>query len=814
MIPPDEDDITITPFKAISLPSRTKADEETAMPDWLQQLTDDVQREEYEEDSEDNETAFAAADQTSLEFPDWLTELADQDDRSTTVYGDEIASAQDLPDWLSTIADRLDTAVPEPTRSPEIPEWLSSKAEDASASSQSDQPLPDRLKPALESKSDNVNSTNIEEFNIPVIGAPPEDEVEKADYTDNSEQQRSMLSHTNQESAPSEFYSTDTPVTEPPEAAKSLHQTDANIELTPDWLSIPVSDIEVEDNQGDEEGTPDESVIPDWLSALGEDSFEVEHITTPKLSSQTVIPKEELPTWLSELDIQHGPAEDSTAVFTPESAEAIIAETKKPDTPTWLNDVSLPAETIAITPVAPAFVPSADEVDLHREEEILEQDAAAEALPDWLNELRLPAPGETNGDMTSSSGYTVPDGELLASATETFTPGTDDLVRAEVPEWVHALKPPAGSAWPSLTPSVDKDAIAAEELSPADVPDWVQALRPKPGELKEKLTGIILPPEPAEIEGPLTGLVGILPTTAVADMPANYEINLVKIPDNVTQQAQLWQHLLGQPRSTTRRVARREIQTDLSAKITRIITAAIFLLGSLAAIWMLPPSNLAVLSAIDNTPGPRMFVDSVDALSPGETVVVAVEYDWAHAEEMTAIANVVLDHLVDQEVNIMAVSTMPEGTALISDLLESKQLRNIFTGDTPYLSGSASGIVGFLNDPKTQSARMLIVLSSNYERIRWWIEQNQTTTGNIPLPVNAGLSASVGPLAAPYLSTQQTYGWIVGFQDSLSYQTLRGQQQIELAHLLDVLLVMHWSAIILLIIGFLYTLIFGKKRIA
>jgi hypothetical protein len=184
---------------------------------------------------------------------------------------------------------------------------------------------------------------------------------------------------------------------------------------------------------------------------------------------------------------------------------------------------------------------------------------------------------------------------------------------------------------------------------------------------------------------------------------------------------------------------------------------------------------------------------------------------------MTAIANAVLHHLMDQEVNVIAVSTMAEGTAIIPQLLESNKLSNVLSENGRYLPGYGSGIAGFLNEPEAQSASMLIVLSSHYERIRWWIEQNQisaNTNGNLPLMVNTGLSASVGPLTAPYLNEHNTHGWMIGFKDSINYQALRGLQNAEQAHLLDVLLVMHWSAIILLIIGFLYTLVSGKKRIA
>lgn len=212
----------------------------------------------------------------------------------------------------------------------------------------------------------------------------------------------------------------------------------------------------------------------------------------------------------------------------------------------------------------------------------------------------------------------------------------------------------------------------------------------------------------------------------------------------------------------------------------------------------------------------QKFVAGVDALQSGETVIVAIEYGWAQADEMTTIARAVMNHLSDQEVNVIAVSTMPEGVAVIPDLLKSNEMSNVIVGSAAYLSGSASGIARFLEEPEAQSASMLIVFSSNYEKLRWWLEQNQVAgnaTGNMPLPVNVGLSASTGPLAAPYLTARNSQGWLVGIRDSVHYQEQRGIQNPAQSRIRDALMVMHWLAVILLLVGFLYSLIKGKTRI-
>ena len=862
VIPPEESDTTITTVKGISLPTRASTDEVPVMPDWLQQLTDNVRIESFEEVTEDDNTAFASDDQAPSELPDWLselveldgiapnnvveidshaddtsiaqdlpdwllarqdsvpqseqkpassslqtyeTELDNQDTSSRRQAGD--TSTEDLPDWLSGIADQVDDPVLATSSEYDIPEWLTTVDDVVDASdTQTDQPMMDWLKPVLETEPDELTASTAVDMQT---GSEP-DWI--SDHTEDVDKPKWLLDPKKLKAPTIDLDAPDIAVTE----AHSTARAETDIDLTPDWLSIKVSDTDVEDNQGSGQDAPSDTGVLDWLDELGEASFGAEQATTPQLPPQSVTPNEGLPSWLSELNVPQGEAEDSQSVFTPESAAALSAEIQEPDTPAWLDEVSPSPEIIAIQPAAPAFMPSEEEPSLQTGQ-IIDQDKADEqAFPSWLNELRLSEPGAVTGDTIIGADYAGPAGDFPASDGGLPSAYTDDLVRADLPEWLHDLKPPEGSTWTPFAALSTKEAVEAGNLSPADVPDWVQTLRPKPGEQRETLSDDVLPPEPAEIDGPLASLVGILPATAAVDMPADYEVNLVQIPESVVRQAQLWQQLLGQPRSAVRKVAHPEAQRSFSLTLVRIIVAGIFILGSLAALWLLPSRNLVATSLMENTPGLQMFVTSIDSLQPGETVIVAIEYGWAQAEEMTVIAQAVLNHLADQEVNVMAVSTMPEGTAVIPHLLESTELSNVVSGGASYLSSSASGIARFLKEPEVQSTSMLIVLSSHYERLRWWIEQNQiaaSAAGNMPLLLNAALSASIGPLAAPYIDEHNTQGWMIGFQDSLNYQALRGIQNPEQAHILGALMVMHWAAIILLIIGFLYSLISSKKGV-
>jgi hypothetical protein len=843
MIPPEEEDITTTPVKGISLPTRSDSAEETPMPDWLQQLTDDVAAKSMEEPPEESDTELTSEEPTNYELPDWLSREAEQSPEQTNDAAENIqdalesteedgASTEGIPDWLSAIADEIDAAAATPSNAPEVPDWLSSIAEEAgtNATSEPGQPLPDWLKPGSKRDADAAEQTSgilkehVDDNLVPTPGIPPEsDEDVPEEILEGSEQPKSLLKKLGKEISSAEFDSVETPQKDVllSQTEKEIEQTGADIDLTPDWLSIPVEDFEdtsAKEQLVGEEEAEFETEIPDWLSELGEKDQQVDQISTPKLSTQTIDDQENLPTWLSEIDISHEQPVETQAVFTDESIEPTPTETQTEEIPSWLDEVTPPSDIIAIRPAAPAFIPENEETDLKSDEESLDLEPVdAESIPSWLNELRLPQSETDTTSLDEDADFSVAPGELFGGIEGILASDADNLARAEVPEWLHDLKPPTGTEWPPLATLPATEALEVEEITPAEVPDWVQSLRPKPGEQIVKTPERLLPTEPAEIEGPLASIDNILPSSTTIDMPADYEANLMKIPENVIQQAKLWQQLLAQPRSDVRRVIKRETATGLGSTFLRIIVSAILVLGSLAALWLLPVSNLAVTAAEGKAPGVQKFVDSVDALLPGETVILAVEYGWAQSEEMTAIANAVLRHLRDQEVQIAAVSTMPEGTSIIPILLQNHQLTNLLPGSQSYLPGYVSGIAGFLNGPEAQSASMLIILSSNFERTRWWLEQNQTAwrpNGKKPLTVNTGVSAATGPMTSPYLDGDYTPGSIIGFQDSMNYQALRGLQIAENIRMLNVLLVMHWVAIILLTIGFLYILAAGKKRAA
>jgi hypothetical protein len=336
------------------------------------------------------------------------------------------------------------------------------------------------------------------------------------------------------------------------------------------------------------------------------------------------------------------------------------------------------------------------------------------------------------------------------------------------------------------------------------------------------------------------------------DVPSEFQPSLrPTIPQNVIEQARLWQELLKQPRGTERIIKRPRVRSGWRGTVSRLVVTGVLLIAVFIAIALVSQDQL--ISQVPQRPpqsaGVQMLSDAIDALQPGDKVIVAVEYGASQATEMNYIANAIFSHLQDRNVQVILASTQPEGVGLAEHLaattgiarapnfngLSSSAELPLLTSTlnisptesvtaslavtrelvsdsslersrTHYLPGSASGVLDLLQS--TTDADMLLVFAASPERLRWWIEQNTLVNA---LPVGIGVSASTMPLIAPYLETRETKGWIVGLADVVAYHESRGLRFDHFNGKLDALMLTHWAAVGLLILGGIYSLIAGRK---
>jgi hypothetical protein len=193
----------------------------------------------------------------------------------------------------------------------------------------------------------------------------------------------------------------------------------------------------------------------------------------------------------------------------------------------------------------------------------------------------------------------------------------------------------------------------------------------------------------------------------------------------------------------------------------------------------------------------------VRGLNAGSIALVAFDYDPSTSEEMDLLARTIVAHLLDRNIKVAAVSLLPAGAATAQGLLESimtdppgyQAAYGQHYANLGYVPGQSAAVRLLNRDlfaalPRDYAGNpledlpvmegvfavrdfdLIIDLAADQDSLRWWIEQASTPS---KVPVGAGVSASVEPLARPYYqtATKQLGGYAGGVMGAASYEALR-----------------------------------------
>ncbi|MFP4343960.1 MAG: zinc ribbon domain-containing protein [Anaerolineales bacterium] len=763
------------------VPSRRRAesevlpanDSEEELPDWLSGLLPEEEVEEFASAAEPQGAELEAED-----LPEWLTGLEEPQEEEVAPEMEPVAEGE-LPDWLQAAgADSVEEyAAEEPfeEEDEELPDWLSGaapagEAEPAEASGAEE--LPDWLGGSAPETAEPFEEED-EELPDWLSGAAPAGEAEPAEAS-GAEELPDWLGGS------------------APETAEPFEEEVAE-GAVPEWLAGSVLEEEAPAEAEAEE-------VPDWLAGLEGPPGAVEE-------AEEVAPAGALPDWLSDLEppaevgeqlspFATGDREERGALFggTPgsESAPDAEEEPREGEVPNWLRDISPPPPAVVPGRAVNAFVGEEDEQEDEEDFEADEEEDVFEAaeslgeaeIPEWLKSL---SPGE---------------GEVA------YEPPVEGLAQADMPSWLQSLKPPGTGPLPQTGPLSEQEAARAEEeggLARAEIPDWVQQLRPT-GEVVEEVSPFeVAEREPPVVEGPLAGLEGVLPALGLVDVPEDFTVQRAPpLPESTVEEAQLWQHLLEQPRGRERPVARgRQEQPGWQEVLLRLFILVMITAAGVLAIWEVLPG---IWAQPPDLPGVEVLAAALDTHGPGDSVVLAVEYSTAYAGELDTITLALLDQLEEQEVQVYAVTTRPEGQALIERLFAGRE--ELLLGST-YLPGGAAAIVPFLQSVEVER---LVVVGGQATRLRWWVEQNATLGGE-RLPMSMGMSAAAGPFMTPYLNAWNVDGWVIGYAGVAGYRDVQGLPPAdEITRPLQGLMFGQWGAALFILLGALYYLVTGKRR--
>ncbi len=564
-------------------------------------------------------------------------------------------------------------------------------------------------------------------------------------------------------------------------------------------LEEPKEPEEPEETEGPEEPTSD---LPAWLDDF--DQGEQEAASEPLADEQD----EDLPAWFRAE--QESPAEEASA--TPDSQLPFRegepeAEAEQEELPDWLKE-EITDESIPSQDDSPPSQPESEaDFDWSQEPRKPHQaeDQLSDDLPDWLS-------GEADSDeqiWTEEPDLEMEEGETLPD------------LEAEEPEWLEAIGTEASS---DLIPSEKTESVSpfteddleddelfdakelssiittedeseeeVEDLAPTDLPDWLQAMRPveatESGGPDATERGVTVS------SGPLAGLRGVLlaePEIAKIKKPPTFSAKL-----EVSKEQQAHIKILEELLATEGKAD--PIPSTPTVSSQRVLRWVIGLILILVIAFAVISSGQGAASAQADIP---MEVQNsyalIDALAPGDPVLISCDYEPGMAGEMEVISSALMDHLMAKEAHLTLVSTSPTGPGLASHLLDRfKQDHSYASGhqyiNLGYIPGGASGLLGFAKLPQRITPisydglnawsapplakintladfKLVIIISDNPDIARAWIEQVQPRLQGTPFLVVA--SAQAEPILRPYYGEEnaQVQGLVSGIPGAVSYE--------------------------------------------
>jgi hypothetical protein len=733
------------PIKGLSLPTKASAPEEDA-PD-------------------EGEAPESAAPESAGDMPTWLRALGDSwsDEPDAGAAGEE---GDEIPDWLQDLRASLPAEEPGEGQGAEedVPDWLR-----------------ELRSPAEKQEAD--------------LLAPIEGHNEGEDaWLEDAEQVEEEAGAQGPESGGGEL---------------------------PDWLEAANASGEQGEEEEDEgpvfyaEGEA-EDAAPDWID-------EPEEQREPPVAEGEGAAA---PEWLAALGLPEGDEEEEMPFSAEEEADEDEApagvDDEEPEVPAYEEEAMATPEWLVALGLVGAVE---DEAAASGHEEPVEEEPAEEETLDWVDEEAI--------EMSPEETAMAP------------PPDTLGMPEAELPEWLEALRPPeaevevlsgeelaeAGEVPDWLVLSAD-DMEEDEGLARADIPGWLLAL--KPLELREEEDLEEEAPEVEEVPeegGLLAGLIGTLPVEMLIAQPrAVTATGGPELPSSDTPQARLFAEIVRRPPESPPKPM---VQAEVPL-IARLPLWIIYLvLIAVVTVPLLIGEPVLVRRAAP-LPAEQSLYQGIESLEAGSPVLVAFDYDPTTSGEMDVLARSIVGHLMDRQARVVAVSLLPAGPATAEMVLDEVAQGRPGDADGPgllyanlgYLPGQVAAVrlLGesveqalprdFQATPlaeleaaegvtDVQSFALIIELAASQETLRWWVEQAGTPY-NVPL--SAGVSASVEPIARAYYETEsrQLKGLIAGVPGAAEYEALVNGEDVLIgptAMRLDAQLAGHLVFVLVLVVG-------------
>jgi hypothetical protein len=435
--------------------------------------------------------------------------------------------------------------------------------------------------------------------------------------------------------------------------------------------------------------------------------------------------------------------------------------------PNWDFPADTPTDFPFPNPAADVTIPSTSAA-FHGGTEPMVSPGGDEEIPDWLADAKS-APAATTPEIEEEP--VVP------------TPDLNELLRPDsMPEWMRkpaeAEKKEQGGGEAKAGPALP------ENLEQAELPRWLEAMRP--------IQSVAVPTEDEErVEsvGPLAGLRGVLSAEPVVAMPHRPGIMAGNIDATPAQMAltDILRRLLIEPEV---RASRKPVRAMLLTPVVRKVMSAVLILAILMPLFTGSLFSNSVYQPLANIQAGQL----VAALPTDRTVLLAFEYDASRAPEIETGVTVMLEHLAQRGIQVVSISSQPNGTMLGDGLIRYNQQMGTampqLVADFGYIPGGSGGLrrlggdlrevipnpnldwsAGPLSAIHTISDfSMILIFAADPQSVRDWVEQVHTSAPNTPIV--AMVSAASDALIFPYTQGTQPSirGLVTGYTGAQAYR--------------------------------------------
>jgi len=494
-------------------------------------------------------------------------------------------------------------------------------------------------------------------------------------------------------------------------------------------------------------------------------------------------------------------AEESVVKVPPQT---VTAAHEEPESPEWIaslaasSSAAVAAEMVthqetgspeAVTPET-TIPPEAEistiapETSVAPVEETAPEAPALESgnIPDWLRDMAPPevleADAAARADQeTPERGKATP-AVVGASTLLSHLPDLDEAERAELPDWLR--EPIAPEEAVPATETAEPSQVAETPLSstPVELPAWMRG----------EGTAVREPMEVVETTGPLAGISGILPLAVALSEPHTLPTPVPARSDG----GRIFQTLLAEPLAAA-------APPQAAAPTAHFFTGKhllylLILLAALVALFLPAGADELGLLGKDVVNSPSaVFYDLLTALPANSTVLMAFDYAPGQTPELDPAARAILENLTAHQVNVIALSTNPNGAAIAQGLLErAREAHPQFTFvNLGYIPGNEAGLkrlaLGWLpaayvaangapwdQSPLARNIRGMddlalnILIVGDNNALNLWMTQVQPI---VKSPMVAATTAEIDPQARIYVNAKQL---------SASLRGLTGAAELEL----------------------------------